>query len=378
MKTELKNYFIPHKGNDYAPHSLQKVAMLGMVVLVFLSFAIANIQSLVWISSEWMVSTILPSVIVDLTNDERSDLSVRTLRRNVELDAAAQLKAEHMAQHQYFAHYSPDGISPWYWFRQIGYDFVHAGENLAIHFTDSDQVVDAWMNSPSHRANIVNGDFTEIGVGAAQGTYEGYQTVYVVQLFGTPAALRSASLPVPEPEPVVLARVSEAPPVSPQPTATAEPELAEELPQIAGSEDRIIEVNETQVSLSSERDPVVVNDTAEIEIAEVVTKDESIAIYSELVSTSTGAVPATMLPDASFNDPERTSPVFAIATKPQTVLQIMYVLIGLFVLGALLLSILIEIRRQHPVQIAYGTGLLAVMTLLYYVHMTVTSGALVV
>lgn len=66
--------------------------------------------------------------------------------------------------------------------------YAHAGENLAVHFTDSSEVVDAWMDSPSHRANIVNAQYAEIGVGTARGTFEGFETVFVVQLFGTPAA----------------------------------------------------------------------------------------------------------------------------------------------------------------------------------------------
>lgn len=105
MKPEdLEDYFIPNKRNNYAPHGLQKAAMIGMVVLVVLSFTIANLHSLIWIGSEWLVSTILPAVIVDLTNEERVEGSLGTLKRNALLDEAARMKAEHMAKNQYFAH----------------------------------------------------------------------------------------------------------------------------------------------------------------------------------------------------------------------------------------------------------------------------------
>jgi hypothetical protein len=112
-----------------------------------------------------------------------------------------------MAKNGYFAHFAPDGTSPWHWFDEAGYVYTHAGENLAIHFTDSNEVVDAWMNSPKHRENIVNGVYTEIGVGTAKGKFEGYDTVYVVQLFGTPAqAPVVAARPVtPAPAPAQLA-----------------------------------------------------------------------------------------------------------------------------------------------------------------------------
>ena len=172
---------------QYAPDKLQKIALGLMGGLVVLTFMLANAHALLWQSSDWLVGAVLPSTVVQLTNEERSDNNASPLLRNATLDAAAAMKAEHMARNGYFAHFAPDGTSPWYWFDQAGYVYAHAGENLAIHFTDSDEVVDAWMNSPTHRANIVDSKFTEIGVGTAKGKFNGHNTVYVVQLFGTPA-----------------------------------------------------------------------------------------------------------------------------------------------------------------------------------------------
>ena len=195
---------------------LQKISMSLMAVLVMITFVAANLHAILWQSSDWLVSTVLPAVVVDLTNDEREDNAAPPLRRNTTLDEAARMKAEHMAKHEYFAHHSPDGVSPWYWFNEAGYTYAHAGENLAIHFTDSSEVVDAWMDSPSHRKNIVDGKFTEIGVGTAKGEYEGYDTVYVVQLFGTPAVSNK-----PKPAPVVP---------KPEPTPIPTPEPVEVIP----------------------------------------------------------------------------------------------------------------------------------------------------
>lgn len=389
MKTVLKNHFIPHGGNDYKPHILQKIALLAMVVLIALSFTLANLQALFWISSDWMISTILPAVIVAETNQERSVGAAPTLTRNATLDYAAQLKAEHMAANEYFSHYSPDGVSPWYWFGQADYGFVHAGENLAIHFNDSSEVVEAWMDSPTHRANILNDDFREIGIGVAEGSYEGFKTIYVVQLFGTPAATEVAVAP-----PV---------PVTPIPNTIVEPSpivfetetIAEETAVIvdsggpvlvAGAEDEIITIIETEsVVPSAELTIPVITDTnepavatkTESAIAEIVIEDESVVAYSELVATSTGGVPAS-INSAPTETGSNNTPTFAFATQPQFVLQLLYATIGLFVVGSLLLSILIEIRRQHPVQVAYGTGLLATMWALMYIHTAITSGATII
>jgi hypothetical protein len=194
---KIKDLLLPTNSNNHSPHILQKVSMLMMVGLVLLSFAMTNLQALWWQSSDWLVGAVLPAVVVDLTNKERGDLYLNTLTRSQALDEAARLKAEHMAKNSYFAHYSPDGVTPWYWFEQVSYKYLHAGENLAIHFTDSKSVVDAWMNSPTHRANITNQKFTEIGVGTAKGVYEGYNAVFVVQLFGAPALDVENNLPLP-------------------------------------------------------------------------------------------------------------------------------------------------------------------------------------
>ena len=385
---DLKHYFIPHEGNDYSPHILQKAAMIAMVVLVTLSFTLANIQALFWISSDWMISTILPAVVVAETNQERNQDNLVLLNRNETLDRAAQLKANHMAQNEYFAHYSPDGVSPWYWFGQVDYGFVQAGENLAIHFNDSSEVVEAWMDSPTHRANIMNGDFREIGIGVAEGTYEGYKTLYVVQLFGTPAIAAEPVVAVetppetePEPTPTVAAETT----TTPGEISSESPTTTESNTEVAGAEDEVVATEEreqapaesvvTEIVLIEEASTSEVIASGTNDIAEIVVTDDGVVAYSDTVSTSTGAVPASISSDINAGT---TEPFFAFAAQPQFVLQLLYATLGLFVVGALLLSILIEIRRQQPVQIAYGLALLLLMYGLYTVHMAVTSGAAIV
>ena len=373
MKRFLKNSLIPHEGNNYAPHSLQKTALLGMVGLVILSFTIANLQSVLWVSSEWLVSTILPSVIVDLTNGEREDQTLGILTRNTTLDEAASLKAQHMADGEYFSHYSPEGVSPWYWFGEVSYNFVHAGENLAIHFTDSSEVVDAWMDSPTHRANILSGNYTEIGVGTAVGTYEGFNTIYVVQLFGTPAAQAS---------------------VAGESAETEESSSESELAQTQDSEDEdeilaesvaltetveIIEAEPEPVFSTSTPTPPKLEEIPETEVADVAVTQKRVSLYSSLISTSTGAVPATIDSHTGSVQKSDTVPyVLEAATQPHLILQLLYALLGAFVLVALVLSIFIEIKRQQPLQIAYSMALLLLMYGLFKAHLFISSGALIV
>jgi hypothetical protein len=134
-----------------------------------------------------------------LANSDREAEGLSTLTVSPVLEKAAALKASDMAEKGYFAHVTPEGYQPWYWFQKAGYKYTYAGENLAINFGDSDEVNEAWMKSPTHRANIMNGKYTEVGIATALGSYEGKSTVFVAQMFGTPSKSFASPAPVPTP-----------------------------------------------------------------------------------------------------------------------------------------------------------------------------------
>jgi hypothetical protein len=92
-----------------------------------------------------------------------------------------------MFQGQYWSHTAPDGEEPWDFIHEAGYSYKTAGENLARDFSSTGEMFDAWMASPTHRENILNGQFQEIGIAVVSGTLSGFQTTLVVQMFGTPA-----------------------------------------------------------------------------------------------------------------------------------------------------------------------------------------------
>ncbi|MEK7588644.1 MAG: CAP domain-containing protein [Patescibacteria group bacterium] len=182
----LKNHFVPHEGNEYKPHLLRHESMLFMfllIILIELSF-LAHIF-IVFDKTKFLAS-VLPGVLTSLTNDQREDNNLPKLQINPLLTEAAKLKANDMATRGYFSHNTPEGFTPWYWLDRVGYNYKYAGENLAVNFFESESVAQAWMNSPSHRANIVKKDYTEIGIAVASGIYEGRDTVFAVQFFGTP------------------------------------------------------------------------------------------------------------------------------------------------------------------------------------------------
>ncbi len=374
MKQFLQRNFVPAEHNDYTPDLLQRTALFLMAFMVVLTFTASNFYALLWQQSDWLVGAVLPAVVVDKTNTERNDLSLTPLVRSAVLDEAARLKAEDMAKNGYFAHYSPSGVSPWHWFNEVNYGYVHAGENLAVHFTDSKEVVEAWMKSPTHRANIVNNNYREIGVGTARGRDEGYDTVFVVQLFGTPA-LASA-----EPVSLPAARTITPEVVPPVPVvATADP-----VETVAGAEVLVPETVPTippvpvemAVAKADEVAPVVpVADTVpsaeipEFVIADTTMTDYGVALISETITTSTDREPAPMPAVAS-----EPAPLAAPMTSPSTMMWWIYVLIGGVAGLALILSVCLEWKQQRIRQMLYGVGLLLLMSLLFWVHTAVISG----
>jgi len=132
------------------------------------------------------LSAIYGSVLVSLTNKDRVSQNISELKINSLLEIAAQMKADDMAKNSYFSHNSPDGKTPWYWVSLAGYQYKYAGENLAVNFTDSEEVHTAWRNSRGHFLNIINPKYTEIGIATSTGHYKGREVVFVVQMFGTP------------------------------------------------------------------------------------------------------------------------------------------------------------------------------------------------
>jgi hypothetical protein len=98
-----------------------------------------------------------------------------------------------MFQNNYWSHVSPSGKSPWEFFKESGYNYSVAGENLAKDFGDSSSVVSAWMNSPTHKANIINNKYKEIGIGVVDGVLNGMKTTLVVQHFASPTPIAKVS-----------------------------------------------------------------------------------------------------------------------------------------------------------------------------------------
>lgn len=120
--------------------------------------------------------------VMSLVNTDRASLGLPQLSINTNLNLAAMAKAEDMINNHYFAHTSPEGVAPWYWIKNVGYNYAYAGENLAIGYQDASDLVNSWMNSPSHRANILSPNYRDMGLALVKSE----NSTLVVQMFGSP------------------------------------------------------------------------------------------------------------------------------------------------------------------------------------------------
>jgi len=177
---------------------LKSKALMGFVVFVFVAkifFAVAQIN----FPYNIFFADITRSQLVQMLNQTRKSMGLNTLTENAKLDQAAALKANDMIVNEYFNHTSPNGVTPWYWFSQTGYTYKYAGENLAIGFYDSAEVYNAWLNSPSHKENMVNPYYSEVGT-AVVGGFGSSNAIVVVQLFGTQKSVASSTKTTTNPE----------------------------------------------------------------------------------------------------------------------------------------------------------------------------------
>lgn len=324
MRKRLKNHFIPHAGNDYKPHFVREKSVISIALIALAIFGLAFSSKTFLTRHPDLLSAVITSVLVDLTNTNRLSQNISPLIFNDTLAYSAQLKANDMSEKSYFAHTSPEGKSPWYWFTQGGYKFIYAGENLAVNFIDSDDVVTAWMNSAGHRANILNGNFTEIGIAIAPGTYNGRESIYVVQLFGKPAPK------VETVQPVVVAKKEN------------KPVLAQTLP-----------ISGTIASAEAEVPTENVKVLRENELFIAVQNND----YVEATNTDTTVVAESVL---------RSSAIEKVFASPKMFLEYIYITLATVVFISLILFLIYKPRRAHTKHVVYMVLLfILIVTLLY-------------
>ncbi len=187
----LKMAIVPHDKNDYRPRLIRRYGLTLIactVIGVQMGYNSALTGRVLGIKCEITINELLKQ-----TNETRVSYELGALKLNDKLNQAAYLKAQDMFADQYWAHVAPDGTQPWKWFSDVGYNYSEAGENLAKNFSTTSATMTAWMNSPGHKANVLNANYTEVGFAVVEGKLDGKDTSLVVALYGTPANSTVAS-----------------------------------------------------------------------------------------------------------------------------------------------------------------------------------------
>jgi hypothetical protein len=163
-------------------HLLSLVAVFVVVVLIFCVVGIVFKQNP---SKSAFAGNYTAQDVILAVNEERVKKNLPSLQVNQKLMEASKNKVDDMISNNYFAHISPVDGKKWSSFiRNAGYDYIEAGENLANGFDNVPDLVTAWMNSPTHRDNILNPDVDETGLAVKSGFLDGYATIFVAQSFG--------------------------------------------------------------------------------------------------------------------------------------------------------------------------------------------------
>lgn len=177
-----------------------------MLVLFLFIFAAPLLQNLVQTGGVLgRTADISAETLVASTNKTRAQHDRPALTVNDKLTDAAEQKARDMLEHQYWAHTSDEGVDPWYWVKQSGYEYAVAGENLAKDFSTADAVVTAWMNSPEHRKNVLDERYHDVGVAVVDGKFQGKTATIVVALYGAERTSLSAAAAQALSQPAMLA-----------------------------------------------------------------------------------------------------------------------------------------------------------------------------
>jgi hypothetical protein len=336
-----KNYFIPQEGNENKPQILRPRAIAFVVVIALVAESAFVFGAKYILPQSKLFGIVEANVLVDETNQNRVSNGLPDLQVSPLLTAAAQDKANDEATLGYFAHTSPQGLTPWYWFQQVGYNFDYAGENLAVNFSDSADVTTAWMNSPEHRANILSTDFTQIGIATADGIYEGEPTTFVVEEFGTPA-------PAAAPTPFVDTASAATTPVGAPATAPAQ------TPSVAKNSVSKPKVVPPPVATSVVPVVVAIQSSSAPAMQQTFIAVQGTATQTASASPVSASAPSVGNTAAATPLPAQSNIVQQVLSDPKALANDFYLFVMVLFLIALTLNIFINIRVQFPRLIAGG------------------------
>lgn len=189
MRDFLYCLIFPHESNNHRAKFLHfRVLSVAIALLIVGSFFFSS-EFNPFASKLRAIADISTQELLIFTNEKRAENGLPALVRDEQLEDAANMKADDMFAKNYWAHNAPDGTTPWVFIKAAGYEYIYAGENLARGFSDSQDVVNAWMASPEHKKNLLSENFRDVGFAVKTGKLNGEDTFLVVQEFGNKTAV---------------------------------------------------------------------------------------------------------------------------------------------------------------------------------------------
>ncbi len=185
MIDKLLHLVLPRESNNHKAKLLHSSSLIGLTLLFIAYQFTVKFAPRIRPAVLGYAANISVNDVITLTNQKRVEAGLAPLSTNSILSEAAQAKGEYMIKNNFWAHVAPDGTTPWQFFLQYNYKYRYAGENLAKNFSNANDAVNAWMNSPSHRENLLSANYKDIGIGVVEGNIDGVDTTIIVQFFGT-------------------------------------------------------------------------------------------------------------------------------------------------------------------------------------------------
>lgn len=196
----LHHYFLPHETNNYRAKTLHSTSVIFYILLLIVFQTGIIVVKQVQPQILGYATDITVEKLLSLVNQKRSENGLSPLSLSSELSTAATQKATDMFSQNYWAHISPTGATPWKFITDAGYNYLYAGENLAKSFATSEEVIEAWMKSPTHRGNILKPEYTDIGITVVNGSLKGEETTLIVQQLGSRAGKNIGDRAISPPE----------------------------------------------------------------------------------------------------------------------------------------------------------------------------------
>lgn len=349
----FKDYFIPNDNNDNRPKILRpkQLAIIAILLVTLKIFSVGYLF-LVYQESALMSETSV-SQIFALTNAARTSEGMPALSLNSALNKAAQTKAEDMVINNYFSHTSPDGRKPWDFVNRSEYAYLLIGENLAINFIQGDDAHTALMASPSHRKNILNSKYSDIGLAVISGELNGDNTNILVEIFGSKNNTKNDAIATPsvETQETISVPTKEAPQASQTVVVKADETLFNSPTESKVQTITLINTSTKTISpVSATKAPVKAPIDVEITIA---TSTQDIATSSDVLATSTNLdeinnnliindlANEPSFVDASINPKVETAAGLANLSKK------IYLSFIIFLIIALMVNIVVRVAVQH-------------------------------